>query len=240
MNAAKLELREIQHHMPVVGPDARNVGVADRVDGDCTKLAKSDPQSDREERRCLPLSTVAELDGGREKPGTASPCNSSSTRNASANTWTSSARMAGMSARWTRSRASASSSPSADDPDGSGAHHHYLSLGAVASVSGDQVQLNLPAEQAKGAALGGAGGGGSAQAPGTGGLDKGMGAQAGVTGAGSMVAGNPGTGNLGMRDGVADLGPEAGPAGMSGDRAPGTISGRDSGGTSTGGRNSRG
>ena len=130
-----------------------------------------------------------------------------------------------------------------DDPDGSGAHHHYLSLGAVASVSGDQVQLNLPAEQAKGAALGGAaagGGGGSAQAPGTGGLDKGMGAQAGVTGAGSMVAGNPGTGNLGMRDGVADLGPEAGPAGMSGDRAPGTISGRDSGGTSTGGRNSRG
>jgi hypothetical protein len=123
-----------------------------------------------------------------------------------------------------------------DDPDGTGAHHHYLSLSAVASVSGHQVRLSVPAEQAKQAALGGAGGEGG-QAPGTGGLDKGMGPQAGVTGTGSMVAGNPGTGNLGMRDGVADLGPEAGPAGMSGDGAPGTISGRDSGGARTGGRN---
>jgi hypothetical protein len=35
-----------------------------------------------------------------------------------------------------------------DDPDGSGAHHHYLSLGAVASVSGGQVRLSVPAEQA--------------------------------------------------------------------------------------------
>jgi hypothetical protein len=128
-----------------------------------------------------------------------------------------------------------------DDPDGSGAHHHYLSVGAVASVSADQVRLNLPAAQAKQAALSGAAaGGGSALGLGTGGLDKGMGAQAGVPGAGSMVAGNPGTGNLGMRDGVADLGPEAGPAGMSGDGAPGTISGRDSGGASTGGRSSGG
>jgi hypothetical protein len=125
-----------------------------------------------------------------------------------------------------------------DDPDGTGAHHHYLSLEAVASVSGGQVRLNVAAEGAKQAALGGASGG-SAQAPGTGGLDRGMGAQAGVTGAGSMVAGNPGTGNLGMRDGVADLGPEAGPAGMSGDGAPGTIGGRDGGGAGTGGRNSR-
>jgi hypothetical protein len=123
-----------------------------------------------------------------------------------------------------------------DDPDGTGAHHHYLSLGAVSSVSGGQVRLSMGADEAKRAALGGASGSGAGQAPGTGGLDKGMGAQAGVTGAGSMVAGNPGTGNLGMRDGVADLGPEAGPAGMSGDGAPGTISGRDSGGARTGGR----
>jgi hypothetical protein len=127
-----------------------------------------------------------------------------------------------------------------DDPDGTAAHHHYLSFEAVASISGDQVRLNLPADQAIRAALGGAAAGGSAQAPGTGGLDRGMGAQAGVTGAGSVVAGNAGTNNLGMRDGVADLGPDAGPAGMSGDGAPGTISGRDSGGTGTGGRNPSG
>jgi hypothetical protein len=130
-----------------------------------------------------------------------------------------------------------------DDPDGSGAHHHYLSLGAVASVSGGQVRLSVPAEQAKQAAVGGAGGGG--QGPGTGGLDRGTGAQAGVTGAGSMASGNPGTadglGSLGMRDGVADLGPGAGPAGMSGDTAPGTIGGRPgSAGTSTGGRSTGG
>ncbi len=128
-----------------------------------------------------------------------------------------------------------------DDPDGTGAHHHYLSLDAVASVSGNQVLLSVPAEQAKQAALGG----GQAMGPGTGGLDRGMGAQAGVTGAGSMAAGNPGVagglGSLGMRDGVADIGPGAGSAGMSGDTAPGTIGGRVGGvGSNTGGRSTGG
>ena len=116
-----------------------------------------------------------------------------------------------------------------DDPDGTGAHHHYLPLGAVASVSGNQVRLNMPAQQATQAAVGG-------------GLDKSMGAQAGVTGAGTMqpgqmdMAADPipsmgGTGGGGgLRDGVADLGPGAGAAGMSGDTAPGTISGRGGGG----------
>ncbi len=132
-----------------------------------------------------------------------------------------------------------------DDPDGSGAHHHYLSLGAVASVSGDQVRLSVPTEQAKQAAVGGAGGG-PAMGMGTGGLDRGMGAKVGVSGAGSSVAGNPGlgggTGNPAMTDGVADLGAAAGPAGsMSGDTAPGTIGGRPgSVGTSTGGRGTGG
>jgi len=131
-----------------------------------------------------------------------------------------------------------------DDPDGSGAHHHYLSLDAVASVSGGQVRLSVPAEQAKQAAVGGVGGG-PGQSLGTGGLDRGMGAQAGVAGAGSMASGNPGlgggTGNPAMRDGVADLGAAAGPAGMSGDTAPGTIGGRPGGvGTTTGGRSTGG
>ena len=120
-----------------------------------------------------------------------------------------------------------------DDPDGSGAHHHYLSLDAVASVSGGQVRLSVPAEQA---AVGGAGGGG--QAPGTGGLNRGMGAQVGVSGNPGLGGG---TGNPAMRDGVADLGAAAGPAGMSGDTAPGTIGGRPGGvGTTTGGRSTGG
>ena len=125
-----------------------------------------------------------------------------------------------------------------DDPDGTGAHHHYLPLGAVASVSGNQVRLNMPAQQAKQAAVGG-------------GLDKSMGAQAGTMQPGQMnMAADPipsmgGTGGGGgLRDGVADLGPGAGVAGMSGDTAPGTISGggggggtmHPGGGSGTGGR----
>ncbi len=39
-----------------------------------------------------------------------------------------------------------------DDPDGSGAHHHFLSMNDVQSVSGQQVQLNCPADRAKRAA----------------------------------------------------------------------------------------
>ena len=124
-----------------------------------------------------------------------------------------------------------------DDPDGTGAHHHHLPLDAVASVSGDRVRLNMPAQQAKQAALGGGGG------QGTGGADKSMGAQAGITGAGAMIAGQQdmaadpipipsmgGMGGAGTRDGVADLGAGAGAAGLSGDTAPGTISGREGGG----------
>jgi hypothetical protein len=132
-----------------------------------------------------------------------------------------------------------------DDPDGTGAHHHYLSLDAVASVSGDQVRLSVPAEQAMQGAVGG-GGGGPAMGMGTGGVDRGMGAQVGVSGAGSMVSGNPGLagglGSLGLRDGVADLGPSAdSTADTSGDTAPGTIGGRPgSVGTSTGGRSTGG
>ena len=115
-----------------------------------------------------------------------------------------------------------------DDPDGSGAHHHYVPLGAVASVSGDQVRLGTPAEQAKQEAAGG--------------TDEGMGANAGVTGAGTMQAGqtdmaggrgpNLGgmTGGTNLRDGVADTGAAAGASGLSGDTAPGTISGREAGG----------
>ena len=143
-----------------------------------------------------------------------------------------------------------------DDPDGSGAHHHYLPLGAVASVSGGQVRLGMPAQQAKQTAIGDEGGQNS------GGLDKGMGAQAGVTGAGTMEAGQmdmaegpaPHLGGMGggagLRDGVADTGAEAGAAGLSGDTAPGTISGREAGGvggtmhpgggSSTGGRGTGG
>ena len=119
-----------------------------------------------------------------------------------------------------------------DDPDGSGAHHHYLSLGAVASVSGGQVRLNAPAQQAKQMAVGSGGGG----------TDEGMGANAGVTGAGTMEAGQMDmaggrgpdlggmTGGTNLRDGVADTGAAAGASGLSGDTAPGTISGREAGG----------
>ncbi len=133
-----------------------------------------------------------------------------------------------------------------DDPDGTGAHHHYLSLRAVDSVSGNQVRLSVPAEQAKQAAVGGAGGPTMGMSMGTGGLDMGGGALAGVSGGGSSVSGNPGLdngiGNLDLRDGVADLGAGAGPAGStSGDTAPGTIGGRPGGvGTTTGGRSTGG
>ena len=44
-----------------------------------------------------------------------------------------------------------------DDPDGSGAHHHFLPLGAVSAVAEGRVELNMPAEQAKRTATGGAG-----------------------------------------------------------------------------------
>lgn len=40
-----------------------------------------------------------------------------------------------------------------DDPDGSGQHHHFLPLGAVDSVQGGKVTLNMPASAAKGAAI---------------------------------------------------------------------------------------
>ena len=64
-NAAKLDQGRIQHHMPVVGSDGRNVGIVDAVEGDWIKLAKNDPQSpDGGGHRYLPLSTVAGLDGG--------------------------------------------------------------------------------------------------------------------------------------------------------------------------------
>lgn len=36
-----------------------------------------------------------------------------------------------------------------DDPDGSGQHHHYLPVSAVAWVSGNDVRLNMPTQQAK-------------------------------------------------------------------------------------------
>lgn len=116
-----------------------------------------------------------------------------------------------------------------DDPDGSGAHHHFLPLGAVASVSGGQARLNMPAAQAKRMAVEG----------GAGAADEGMGSKAGITGAGTMQAGQqdmaedriPNLGGAGLlRDGVADKGAEAGAAGLSGDSAPGTISGREGGG----------
>jgi hypothetical protein len=66
VNAAKLERGEIQHHMPVVGSDGRDVGVVDAVEGDWIKLARNDPQSPggEGEHRYVPLSTVAGLDGG--------------------------------------------------------------------------------------------------------------------------------------------------------------------------------
>jgi len=40
----------------------------------------------------------------------------------------------------------------ADDPDGGG-HHHFIALGHVASVDGERVHLNLPAQQARGIAM---------------------------------------------------------------------------------------
>jgi hypothetical protein len=64
VNAAKLEQGQIQDRMPVVGSDGRSVGTVDSVEGDWIKLAKNDPQSDGEEHRYVPLSTVAGLDGG--------------------------------------------------------------------------------------------------------------------------------------------------------------------------------
>lgn len=42
-----------------------------------------------------------------------------------------------------------------DDPDGTGRHHHYLPLQSVQGVSGQQVQLNCPADEAKSSATGG-------------------------------------------------------------------------------------
>jgi hypothetical protein len=36
-----------------------------------------------------------------------------------------------------------------DDPDGSGRHHHYLPVSAVASVSGQEVRLSMPADRAR-------------------------------------------------------------------------------------------
>jgi hypothetical protein len=39
-----------------------------------------------------------------------------------------------------------------DDPDG-GHHHHFLGLDLVASVEGDMVKLNLPAQAARGMAM---------------------------------------------------------------------------------------
>ena len=100
-----------------------------------------------------------------------------------------------------------------DDPDGTGAHHHYLPLGAVASVSGNQVRLNTPAQQAKQAAVGG-------------GLDKSMGAQAGVTGAGTMQPG--------QMDMAADPIPSMGGTGGGGGGVGGTM--HPGGGSGTGGR----
>ncbi len=40
-----------------------------------------------------------------------------------------------------------------DDPDGSGQHHHFIPLGAVDAVQGGKVQLNMPANAAKGDAV---------------------------------------------------------------------------------------
>ena len=63
-NAAKLDLGQIQDHMPVIGSDGRDVGVVDKVEGDWIKLTKDDPQAGDEGHRYVPLSTVAGLDGG--------------------------------------------------------------------------------------------------------------------------------------------------------------------------------
>lgn len=36
-----------------------------------------------------------------------------------------------------------------DDPDRSGRHHHFLPVSSIASVSGDQVRLDMPAARAR-------------------------------------------------------------------------------------------
>ncbi|MDO9707607.1 DUF2171 domain-containing protein [Paracraurococcus lichenis] len=36
-----------------------------------------------------------------------------------------------------------------DDPDGSHQHHHYVAVSGIASVEGNKVKLNMPAERAK-------------------------------------------------------------------------------------------
>ncbi len=40
----------------------------------------------------------------------------------------------------------------ADDPDGGG-HHHFIAVDHVASVEGERVHLNLPAQEARGMAM---------------------------------------------------------------------------------------
>jgi hypothetical protein len=53
-----------------------------------------------------------------------------------------------------------------DDPDRSGQHHHFVPISSVASVQGNQVCLNMPADRAKGMATST---GGSQPSPGMGG-----------------------------------------------------------------------
>ncbi|NMJ40289.1 DUF2171 domain-containing protein [Roseomonas sp. JC162] len=41
-----------------------------------------------------------------------------------------------------------------DDPDGTGQHHHFLSAEMVSQIEGGAVRLNVPANEAKKAAMG--------------------------------------------------------------------------------------
>lgn len=41
----------------------------------------------------------------------------------------------------------------ADDPDGTGQHHHFLSADMISKVEGGAVRLNVPANEAKKAAM---------------------------------------------------------------------------------------
>ncbi|NKE48244.1 DUF2171 domain-containing protein [Roseomonas frigidaquae] len=40
-----------------------------------------------------------------------------------------------------------------DDPDGTRKHHHFLPVSLIAAVEGQQVRLNMPADQARNRAI---------------------------------------------------------------------------------------
>jgi hypothetical protein len=58
--------KDITEHMEVVGSDGGHVGTVDSVDGDRIKLTKGDdPDGSGQHHHFLPLSAVAQVEGGK-------------------------------------------------------------------------------------------------------------------------------------------------------------------------------